>query len=82
MSRLIELIRELHENEDGHVVVAIPGLVAAVGAVVLAIGAAEASSVAAYVGGAVLALGIVGAGVVRHREIDYEIYDRLEKLEK
>ena len=82
MRTLKAIIRAIHEGEDGHAVVALPGLIAAVGAIVLAIGAAGASSITAYIGGAALALGIAAAGVIRHREIDYDIFDRLEKLEK
>ncbi len=82
MRTLKAILRAINENEDGHAVAAFPGLIAAVGAIILAVGAAETSSVTAYIGGAVLALGIVAAGVIRHQQIDYDIYDRLNKLEK
>jgi len=49
---------------------------------VLGIGASEDSGAAAIIGGIVLGVGVMGAGVVRHRNIDYEVYERLEKLEK
>jgi len=82
MTRLMHLLRRARDEEEGHVAVAVPGLVAAIGAVALGIGASEDSSAAAIIGGIVLAVGVMGAGVVRHRNIDYEIYERLEKLEK
>ena len=82
MSRLTEIMRTLHEGEEGHVQPLAPALLAVGGAIALAVGAAEDSSIAAYIGGAVLALGIVATTVVSHQVIDYEIYDRLDKLEK
>ena len=82
MRTMQSLARRVRDEEDGHIAVAVPGLVAAIGALALACGAAEDISWVAYLGGVLLAVGIVGAGVIRHRGIDYEIYDRLEKLEK
>ncbi len=57
-------------------------LLAVGGAIALAVGAAKDSSIAAYIGGAVLAVGILAMGIVRHQVIDYEIYHRLDRLEK
>jgi len=82
MTRLMHLLRRARDEEQGHIAVAVPGLVAAIGAVVLGIGASEDSGAAAIIGGIVLGVGVMGAGVVRHRNIDYEVYERLEKLEK
>lgn len=82
MKHLVHLLRRLRDEEDGHIGVAVPGLVAAIGALALACGAAEDISWVAYLGGVLLAVGIMASGVARHRTIDYEIYGRLEKLEK
>ena len=82
MKHLVHLLRRLRDEEDGHIAVALPGLVAAIGALALACGAAEDISWVAYLGGVLVAVGIVASGVARHRTIDYEIYGRLEKLEK
>ena len=78
---MMNVLRTLHEDEGGHVDVGLASLVAAIGAFVLAIGAAGDSDVTAYIGGAVLGLGILVGGFLRHRSIDYDVYARLEKLE-
>ena len=82
MERLVEGLRRLRDEEDGHVAPGLTSLVAGVGGVVLGIGAASDSDVVTIIGGVVLGLGIVAAGFARHRNIDYEIYQRIETLEK
>jgi hypothetical protein len=67
-------------GERGHVMVGVPSLAAAVGAIILGYGAAESDTMA-IVGGWILGVGIFFTGVARHRGIDYDIYDRLEKME-
>jgi hypothetical protein len=74
--------QRIRDDESGHVTVGMPSLVAAIGAVVLGYGAAGDSDVAAVAGGFVLGLGIMAASIARHRSIDYEVYTRLENLEK
>jgi hypothetical protein len=57
-------------------------LVAAVGAVLLGIGAAaDDMGWLAITGGIVLAVGIVAEGLLAHMQVDYDIFGRLEKLE-
>jgi hypothetical protein len=70
-------------DEGGHAQT-LPGtLVAAVGAVLLGIGAAgDDLGWLAIVGGIVLAAGIAAAGALHHVVVDYDIFGRLEKLEK
>jgi hypothetical protein len=82
MQYLVHFLQRLRDEEDGHIGVALPGLVAGIGALALACGAADGPDWVAYLGGVLLGLGIVASGVARHRTIDYEIYGRLEKLEK
>jgi hypothetical protein len=82
MTRYRSALRHLRDDEQGHVIVGVPALVAAIGAVVLGIGAASESDVTSIVGGVVLGVGIFGASLARHRGIDYEVYTRLDKLEK
>ena len=82
MNHLVGFLRRVRDEEEGHAMVAMPGLVAAIGALALACGAAEDISWVAYLGGVVLGLGIIGSGVARHRSIDYDVYARLDKLEK
>ena len=70
-------------DEHGHAQT-LPGtLIAAVGAIALGIGAANDDlDWLAITGGIVLALGIAIAGSLHHIFVDYDIYGRLEKLEK
>jgi hypothetical protein len=74
--------QRIREDESGHVMVGMPSLLATIGAIVLGYGAAGDSDVAAIGGGFILGLGIMAASIMRHRSIDYEVYERLEKLEK
>jgi hypothetical protein len=82
MTQLIKAIQRIRDDEQGHVIVGVPSLVAAIGAVALGIGAAADSDVTAIAGGAVLGLGVFVTGLARHRAIDYEVFARLDKLEK
>ena len=75
-------LQRIRDDESGHIEVGVPSLLAAIGAIALGYGAAGESDVAAVAGGFVLALGIMAAGVARHRAIDYDVYRRLEDLEK
>ena len=56
--------------------------VAAAGAIALGIGAANDTGWLAIVGGVVLGVGIIGLSVLSHMMIEYDIYARLDKLEK
>ena len=82
MGSMARSVRRIRDEEDGHVVAGVPSLIAAVGAIVLGYGAAGDSDVAAVGGGFVLGAGIFLAGLARHRGIDYDVYTRLEALEK
>ena len=57
-------------------------LVAVVGAIILAVGASGTEDVVTILGGVILAVGILASGFLRHTQIDYEVYERLERLEK
>ncbi len=82
MSRLIRNLRHLERSEEGHAAPLLLAIVAAAGAIALGIGASEDSSIVAIVGGVVLGLGVIGAIAADHLTIDYEIYNRLDELEK
>ncbi len=82
MRTLKAILLAVHRGEEGHTQTLATTLVAAGGAIALAVGAAEDSSITIYIGGAVLAVGLVAAIIVNHLTVDYEIYDRLNKLEK
>ncbi|MBI5285261.1 MAG: hypothetical protein HY874_09230 [Chloroflexi bacterium] len=76
---LTEIIRH---GEEGHGMTLIGPIIGGAGAIALAIGAANDTGVLAIVGGIVLAVGLVGMLVGQHMVIDYDVYDRLNKLEK
>ncbi len=82
MSRLIRNLRHLEWSEEGHAAPLLLAIVAAAGAIALGIGASEDSSIVAIVGGVVLGLGVIGAFTAYHLTIDYDIYTRLNDLEK
>lgn len=75
------LLRRIRDEEHGHVAVGVSALVAAVGAVLLGYGAADSDTIA-VIGGWVLGLGVFGGSIAHHRGVDYEVFDRLDKLEK
>jgi hypothetical protein len=79
---MLRLLKRIRDEETGHVEVGVPALIAAVGAVVLGYGAAASEDVITVIGAWVLGAGIFITGVARHRFIDYDVYRRLEELEK
>lgn len=77
---LRNLLRELND-ESGHAIT-LPGTLAGmIGAVLLAVGAVNDQNVLTIIGAVVLAVGLLAASLLQHVGVDYEIYDRLEKLE-
>ena len=82
MTRLMTAIQQIHNDERGHVKVGVPSLVAGIGAVSLGLRARGGGAVLAIIGGVVLGIGIFATGLLRHRQIDYDLWRRLDKLEK
>ncbi len=82
MRRFIEAIEYVNSDQRGHVEVGVPALVAGIAAIVLAIGAAADSDVVTIISGVVLGVALFAAALLRHRQIDYVVYERLDKLEK
>jgi hypothetical protein len=82
MKELVSGLQRAHEDERGHVEVGVPSLVAAVGAILLAIGAAGGTDWLTITGGVVLGVGIFVTGLARHRFIDYDVWERLDRLQK
>ena len=82
MSRLIRNLRQLERSEEGHATPFFLSILAAAGAIALGIGAAEDSSIVAIIGGVVLGVGVVAALLVNHMVVDYDIFRRLNDLEK
>ncbi len=82
MLRLIKRLRHLERSEEGHAAPFFLAVVAAAGAIALGIGASEDSSIVAIIGGVVLGVGVVAALAIHHTVVDYDIYNRLDDLEK
>ena len=82
MTQARAILRAANDDERGHAAPLAPSLAGAAGAVVLAIGVAADSDVAAVIGGVVLALGLLATTLVYHVTVDYGIYKRLDDLEK
>jgi len=82
MRQFIRVFQRINDDERGHVTVGVPSLLAGIGAVALGIGVAADSDVVAIIAGIVLGVGVFGASLARHRGIDYEVFSRLDKLEK
>ena len=78
LRKLIDII--IH-GERGHAQAGVGTLVPAAGAILLAIGACDNTDWLTITGGIVLAIGIILAGALHHRGVDYDIFHRLEKLE-
>ena len=76
------MARRVRKSEAGHAGPVPAMLLAAAGAVVLGIGAANDTGWLAIVGGIVLGAGIVGSFLLNHMLVEYDIYARLDKLEK
>ncbi len=76
------IFRALDKGEEGHAEPAIVGVVAAVGAILLGIGAASDTGWLSVVGGIVLGVGLLAMLVVNHMTVEYNIFGRLDKLEK
>ncbi len=76
------IIRELNETEDGHIGPLPGALVAAAGAILLGIGAANDTGWMAVVGGIAAGVGLIVSFVMNHMKVEYDIYSRLDKLEK
>ena len=81
MERLRSIWRALN-SEEGHGLQFLGVLPAAIGAVLLGIGAANDTCWMAIAGGIALAVGVLVTPVLAHSSIDYGVFSRLNKLEK
>jgi|GEM_PF-1428283 len=82
MSRIREQLVAIHRAEEGHALPGLGALIAAVGIILLGFGAANDNDTLAIVGGFVGGLGVLAALLLDHMNVEYNIFDRLEKLEK
>ncbi len=78
---MFQRIIALLNREEGHGVTLPPLFAGMAGAVLLAVGAVNNQDVLTIIGGVVLAAGLLGAALLQHMAIEYDIYDRLNKLE-
>jgi hypothetical protein len=79
---LTKISNIISQGEEGHAKT-LPGMLgAAVGAIVLAIGAAGDTGWLTITGGIVLAVGIVAMMALNHMVVAWDVYARLEALEK
>ena len=69
-------------GEEGHAAPLPGALIGGVGAVLLAIGAANDTGALAIVGGIVLAVGLIAMQVLNHMTVEYGIFSRLDDIEK
>ena len=81
MERLRSIWRSLN-SEEGHGLQFLGVLPAAIGAVLLGIGAANGTDWMAIAGGIALAVGVSVTPILAHSNIDYDVFTRLNKLEK
>lgn len=65
-------------REEGHATPAIGTLIGAAGAIVLTIGAVNDNDVTAWIGGIVLALGLIAGPAINHATVEKGIYKRLD----
>ncbi len=82
MTRFVAAVQRANNDERGHIEVGVPALVAGVAAIVLAIGAAADSDVITIISGVVLGVALLAASLLRHRQIDYDVWRRLDELKK
>jgi hypothetical protein len=80
--RAIWRVVEESGEEEGHAIPSLAALVAAIGVLGVGIGAANDTGWLALGGGIVGAVGIVAYMLAQHLNIDYDVYRRLERLEK
>ncbi|MCH8901868.1 MAG: hypothetical protein IIC88_06170 [Chloroflexi bacterium] len=76
------LTKIVSEGEEGHGAPLPAALLGGVGAVLLAIGAANDTDVLTIVGGIVLAVGLVAMQILNHITVEYGIFSRLDDIEK
>ncbi len=75
-------IRHIVNNEEGHGG-PLPGMaIGAIGAILLGVSVAGDWGWLAIIAGVMVAIGIVGAFIMNHIIVEYDIYARLEDLEK
>ncbi len=78
--RLVTLAALLN-SEEGHGITLPATLAGMAGAILLVVGVVNNQDVLTIIGGVVLAVGLLASSMAQHMLIEYDIYDRLDKLE-
>ena len=79
---MFQRLAALLNSEEGHAIT-LPGTLAGmVGAILLAVGAVNNQDVLTIIGAVVLAVGLLASSRLQHMGVEYEIYGRLDKIEK
>lgn len=79
---MLKLLAKMHGAEEGHAVGLVGPMMAAAGAILLGIGAAQGREKLDVIGGIVIAVGILAGSLIQHTRIEYPIYHRLDDIEK
>ncbi len=82
MANPAQALAAIHADESGHAVPALAALAGAIGAILLGIGAANDSGGLAIAGGVIAGVGFLAASILDHMKIDYDLFRRVENLEK
>ena len=76
------LVANIHGSEEGHAVATLAGVIGGAGIIVMAIAAANGTDWLTIAGGVVAGLGFVAAQAIHHRQVDWELFHRLDSVEK
>ncbi len=79
---MIRSVKHALSSEQGHGQPLLGIVIGAAGAIILAIGAANDTGALAITGGIVLAVGLLATLLIQHMSVEWDIYRRLEELEK
>ncbi len=82
MDRIRAIALRVHRSEEGHVWAGGPALLGTIGVILLGVGAANDTGWLAITGGILAGLGIMAGSLLRHRAFDYDLWERVDKLEK
>jgi hypothetical protein len=78
-----ELLNDSVANDEaGHTLPSVAAIIGGAGAIALGIGAANDTGWLAVTGGIAAGVGIIGFALAQHLTIDYDVFGRLDKLEK
>jgi hypothetical protein len=77
-----KLVASIHRAEEGHAVAGLAGVIGGAGIIVMAIAATNGTDWLTIAGGVVGGIGFVTAQALHHRQVDWELFKRVESIEK